>query len=92
MDVQPSGKAAFEKIKSRVLPRKSAFGYAPKEGDLVFFDNWRILHGRAAVGGRHLRFHSRMWIDRLLPRHHHLLGVRGLTPKELAIVQEGAKP
>jgi len=63
--------------------------FTPQEGDLVIFDNWRLLHGRAAIGGRHQRIHDRMWIDRLLPEHEgeYLLGIRPLTPGLMDAVQ-----
>jgi hypothetical protein len=54
--------------------------YTPQDGDIVIFDNWRLLHGRAAVGGSRQRIHDRMWIDCFLPVHDgkYMLGVRPL--------------
>ena len=54
--------------------------YTPQDGDIVIFDNWRLLHGRAAVGGNRQRIHDRMWIDRFLPVYdgQYMLGIRPL--------------
>ncbi len=63
--------------------------YTPHEGDVVIFDNWRLLHGRAAIGGRHQRIHDRMWIDHLLPEYDgkYLLGIRPLDAGLMAAIQ-----
>jgi alpha-ketoglutarate-dependent taurine dioxygenase len=80
-------RAQFDRLQKAVLdhPRLE---YSPLEGDIAIFDNWRVLHGRKAVGGRHLRFHKRMWIDDLLDRHRgaYLLGVRGIANSLLSTI------
>ena len=83
MQVIPECQAEFNNLKTAVASwsEKHSIRYTPQEGDLVIFDNWRVLHGRAAIGGRHQRIHDRMWIDRLLPVYDgkYLLGIRPLT-------------
>src|SRR5205823_13021295 len=41
--------------------RPCKLSFMPADGDIVVFDNWRVLHGREPVGGRHRRLHDRMW-------------------------------
>jgi alpha-ketoglutarate-dependent taurine dioxygenase len=80
--VIPDCQPEFDFLKSSIneWARKNLIRYTPHEGDIVIFDNWRILHGRAAIGGRHQRIHDRMWIDNLLPEYQgkYLLGIRAL--------------
>lgn len=80
-------RSQFERLKKAVLDHQ-CLEYSPLEGDIAIFDNWRLLHGRKAVGGRHLRFHKRMWIDDLFDRHRgtYLLGVRGLSNSLLSTI------
>jgi alpha-ketoglutarate-dependent taurine dioxygenase len=61
----------------------------PREGDVILFDNWRVLHGRAAVGGRAQRIHDRIWIDDLLLvlQGSFMLGIRPLSHSMLAAIQ-----
>lgn len=76
---------SFELLHQHIAERSEWLTFAPKEGDIAIFDNWRVLHGRESVqGSRHPRYHNRMWIDSLHQRHQgkYLLGVRGL-PSEL---------
>jgi len=83
--------SAFDKLKTVVTEwnRANKIRYTPHEGDVVIFDNWRILHGRAAIGGRHQRIHFRIWIDDLLPelRGQYLLGIRPIPSSLMAAVQ-----
>jgi alpha-ketoglutarate-dependent taurine dioxygenase len=80
MQVIPECETEFERLKQAVetWAERHMLSYTPQEGDLVIFDNWRLLHGRTAIGGRHQRIHDRMWIDNLLPVHEgkYLLGIR----------------
>jgi alpha-ketoglutarate-dependent taurine dioxygenase len=65
--------------------------YTPQDGDIVVFDNWRVLHGRKAVGGNRQRIHDRMWFDRLLPEYdgQHSLGIRPLGNMLMAALEVG---
>jgi alpha-ketoglutarate-dependent taurine dioxygenase len=91
LQVIPECRAEFESLKGVVASwsQKHLLRYTPQEGDVVIFDNWRVLHGRAALGGRHKRIHDRMWIDQLLPAHEgkYLLGVRPLNPGQMDAIQ-----
>jgi alpha-ketoglutarate-dependent taurine dioxygenase len=52
--------------------------FKPRSGDVVVFDNWRVMHARTEVYGSHQRAHWRAWIDRLKPslQPNYLLGIR----------------
>ncbi len=90
MQVNSRYRREFDLLRSRILNRPERLTYSPQEGDVVFFDNWRLLHGRLKVGGRHLRFHNRMWIDRLVDhrRGEYLLGVRGLSLATVTMIEQ----
>lgn len=90
--VKAEYKMEFNALKRAVveLGERHKLRYSPQEGDVVLFDNWRVLHGRAAIGGRHPRIHDRMWIDRLLPEHdgQYLLGIRPLGANLMAEIEQ----
>jgi alpha-ketoglutarate-dependent taurine dioxygenase/protein-arginine kinase activator protein McsA len=89
--VSPAAKQAYDLLLEKILAQTKYLKYMPHEGDIAIFDNWRVLHGRKSVeGGRHLRFHNRMWIKELDDRHQgkYLLGVRGLSPELIATVRK----
>jgi alpha-ketoglutarate-dependent taurine dioxygenase len=93
LKVIPECQREFDALKSAIAKwsESNLLRYTPHEGDIVVFDNWRVLHGRAAIGGRHQRIHDRMWIDRLLPEYEgqYLLGIRPLSPALIDAVQRG---
>lgn len=93
MVVNPKYLEQFEKLKQRILRRSSYLSYSPQEGDIVIFDNWRVMHGRQSLEGtRHLRFHNRMWIDKLDSKHSgRYLGVRGFSTRELAAIERASQ-
>lgn len=90
MTVIPESQGSFNKLKDAILNQTDYLSYAPQEGDIAIFDNWRVMHGRDAVGGTHMRFHNRMWIGDLKQSvaAKHLLGVRGLSAKLLVELRE----
>ena len=91
LKVIPECEGEFNRLKQVVeaWAQKHVLSYTPQEGDLVIFDNWRLLHGRTAIGGRHQRIHDRMWIDNLLPVHEgkYLLGVRPISAGWMDAIQ-----
>lgn len=70
----------FEILKNIILDEKFGIKFKPRPGDIIIFDNWRILHARDAVLGNSQRHHRRVWIDALLDRHQkdYRLGIRPL--------------
>jgi alpha-ketoglutarate-dependent taurine dioxygenase len=82
--VHESVREAHEYLRERL--KRQGMVYVPARGDLVIFDNGRILHGREEVGGDAQRLHRRMWISDLRGdlQAEMLLGVRPLEPEILA--------
>lgn len=94
MKVAPDYQESFNKLQQAVLARGEdrRITVLPREGDVAIFDNWRVMHGRLEVSGRHERHHNRIWFRELATRHRSsvLLGVRGLSIAQLnAIKQAG---
>jgi alpha-ketoglutarate-dependent taurine dioxygenase len=91
LKVTPACQAEFDLLKSTVSAwaNKHVLRYTPHEGDVVIFDNWRLLHGREAIGGRHQRIHNRLWIDKLSPEYDgkYLLGVRPIPAGLMAAIE-----
>jgi len=91
LKVIPDCQPEFDLLKATILTwaKTNLLRYTPHEGDVVIFDNWRVLHARAAIGGRHQRIHDRMWIDSLLPEYRgkYLLGIRPLSASLMDAVQ-----
>jgi hypothetical protein len=91
LKVIPECQNEFQSLKAAVAAwdESNKVRYTPQEGDIVIFDNWRLLHGRAAIGGRHQRIHDRMWIDSLLPEHtgKYLLGIRPVSAAIMGAIQ-----
>ena len=60
--------------------------FLPRDGDIVVFDNWRVMHARDEIDGDVQRHHRRVWVA--LPRHEHQiayqLGIRPI-PHETAV-------
>lgn len=85
LSINPNSQVSFRKLRDSILREKEYLTYSPQEGDIAIFDNWRVMHGRAAVGGTHMRFHNRMWIQDLKQSlaTKYLLGVRGLSSEVL---------
>lgn len=82
---------AFELLKERFEDKQNESMFLPNEGDIVVFDNWRIMHARDEIYGPVQRHHRRVWIA--VPRHEHQmtyqLGIRPV-PIEIAAKIKGA--
>lgn len=52
--------------------------FKPLNGDIIVFDNWRIMHARTEIYGTRQRHHRRVWMDALNEEHQaeYLLGIR----------------
>ncbi len=83
---------SFEILQTAVLSRGQdrKLVFIPQVGDIAIFDNWRVLHGRLAVAGRHERHHNRIWLKELATRHQGrtVLGVRGLSLDSLHLIKK----
>jgi alpha-ketoglutarate-dependent taurine dioxygenase len=89
IQVHPACKDDFDFLKERFNDPQYAMEFRPREGDIVAFDNWRVMHARDEVFGLHVRRHWRAWISglkpSLLPRYY--LGVRPVTTKIAAEIE-----
>lgn len=76
---------ASDILKKRFEDAQNESMFLPKEGDIVVFDNWRIMHARDEIYGPIQRHHRRVWVA--LPRREHQttyqLGIRPI-PIEIA--------
>lgn len=85
VDVHGAVREAHEYLGKRM--KRQGIVYSAFRGDIVIFDNGRILHGREEVGGDPAqRMHHRMWIADLRAdlQSEMLLGVRPVDPAMLA--------
>jgi alpha-ketoglutarate-dependent taurine dioxygenase len=64
--------------------------FKPLNGDIIVFDNWRIMHARTEIYGMRQRFHRRVWMDALNEEHqaNYLLGIRPVPVNILAEIQK----
>ena len=83
----------YLELKERFTREEYQTLFKPREGDIILFDNWRVLHARDEVFGVRQREHNRMWISSLFPnlQPRWLLGVRALPIETLAAVKEANK-
>ena len=67
--------------------------FRPRNGDIIVFDNWRILHARDEVFGLPIRQHWRAWITTLkptlLPKYY--LGIRPVAAATAAKIEAANK-
>jgi alpha-ketoglutarate-dependent taurine dioxygenase len=65
IQVHSDCRADYDLLKEKFNDPKYAMEFKPREGDIVVFDNWRVLHARDEVFGMHVRRHWRGWISNL---------------------------
>ena len=89
--VNPKCRSDFNLLKKAFNDPKYRLEFRPRNGDIIVFDNWRILHARDEVFGLPIRQHWRAWITALkptlLPKYY--LGIRPVTAATAAKI-EGA--
>ena len=87
--VNPACEQAFKMVADVVNSIEDVLTFKPREGDMVIFDNWRLVHGRGLIQGRHNRHHNRMWIENLrFPRNtEYTLGIRPLDVELVAEIK-----
>ena len=88
MWVEPQIENEFHELRRLIQEwsESNVLRFTPMQGDIVIFDNWRVLHGRDRIEGWHGRAHDRIWVDRLHEEHQgrRLLGVRPLGVQLMA--------
>jgi hypothetical protein len=84
--VREECRKAFNLLKDRFESTYYPSMFLPRDGDIVVFDNWRVMHARDEVHGDAQRHHRRVWIA--VPRYEHQiayqLGIRPI-PAEVAV-------
>ncbi len=78
ISVKPEFREDFELLREKLDDPYYPTVFQPRDGDLVLFDNWRILHARTEVYGSRDRHHRRVWFANLKLEHqtNYLLGIR----------------
>lgn len=78
--VNPACVAEFDRLCEVLNDEKRQLVFQVLEGDVVIFDNWRVLHAREEIFGQPVREHRRMWIEEMLPARHRdcTLGIGGI--------------
>lgn len=93
MQVLPELKDDYELLREAFNRDEYRASFKPREGDIIVFDNWRLLHARDEVFGYRVREHRRMWILHLKPEHQPRfnLGVRPLPLETLTEISRKNK-
>jgi alpha-ketoglutarate-dependent taurine dioxygenase len=65
LQAHPKCKDDYEFLRERFNDPQYAMEFRPREGDIIVFDNWRVLHARDEVFGMHVRCHWRGWVSDL---------------------------
>jgi alpha-ketoglutarate-dependent taurine dioxygenase len=80
----------FQLLKNILVEGGYGIRFKPRPGDIVVFDNWRLLHARDTVMGNSQRHHRRVWMEALLPHYQadFKLGIRPISPKSKALISE----
>lgn len=70
--------ALGNRFKEHLDAEKYKIRFTPQKGDLVVFDNWRLMHARTEVRGQAQREHRRMWVRALKAtvRNQRQIGIR----------------
>jgi hypothetical protein len=87
ISIKPEFKEDFELLREKFNDSYYPTVFQPRDGDIVVFDNWRVLHARTEVYGTRERHHRRVWFQNLKLEHqkHYLLGIR---PIPIAVAAE----
>lgn len=83
ISVNPACRESYEILREALLDERNGVKFKPQKGDIIVFDNWRVLHARDAVLGNNQRHHRRVWMDALLEHHqaHFKLGIRPVSAR-----------
>jgi hypothetical protein len=89
MQVHPACRDDYEFLRERFNDPQYAMKFRPREGDIVVFDNWRVMHARDEVFGMTVRRHWRGWVSNLKsilqPKYN--LGIRPIPTAVAASIE-----
>jgi tetratricopeptide (TPR) repeat protein/alpha-ketoglutarate-dependent taurine dioxygenase len=90
IEVNSRSREQYEFLRDRFNQENYQLSFRPREGDIVVFDNWRVLHARDEVFGNRIRAHNRLWVSVIKPNvlFKYFLGIRGFTTRELAEIEQ----
>jgi hypothetical protein len=95
ISVKPEIRGDFEILKEILLGNSFGIKFKPLAGDIVVFDNWRVLHARDTVLGYNQRHHRRVWMEALLVQHqaYYKIGIRPVAASLKAeILENNTRP
>lgn len=71
----------FELLRKAFDDPYYAIVFQPRDGDVIVFDNWRVMHARTEVHGTRDRHHRRVWFANLKLEHQtkYYLGIRPIS-------------
>jgi alpha-ketoglutarate-dependent taurine dioxygenase len=90
IELNPECQADYEILRNILINDDYGIKFKPIAGDIIVFDNWRVLHARDTVLGYNQRHHRRVWMEALLKRYQpqYRLGIRPLSLKLKAKILE----
>lgn len=82
-------RADFELLRKAFDDPYYSIVFQPRDGDVVVFDNWRVMHARTEVYGMRDRYHRRVWFANLKLEHQpkYYLGIRPISLDLAAQIQ-----
>ncbi|HEV2859476.1 MAG TPA: TauD/TfdA family dioxygenase [Pyrinomonadaceae bacterium] len=90
IQVHDECREAFELLKERFENHQYSTMFLPNRGDIVVFDNHRVMHARDEIYGEVQRHHRRVWIA--VPRREHQIdykmGIRPITAELEAAIRK----
>jgi alpha-ketoglutarate-dependent taurine dioxygenase len=94
ISVHPECMDNFNYIQKQFNEPRYRLEFKPREGDMIIFDNWRVLHARDEVYGLKVRQHWRGWISNLKPAYQpdYFLGIRPFSADLAAKIQSANDP
>jgi len=89
ISLNPECQEDFELLKEKFSDPYYPTVFQPLDGDVVIFDNWRLMHARDEVYGTRQRHHRRVWFANLKLEHQakYQLGIRPF-PRQVAAAIE----
>src|SRR5207253_8337563 len=64
MEVKDECKTAFNLLRDAIHGGYE-IRFKPHPGDIIVFDNWRVMHARTEIYGEAQRVHRRVWMNAL---------------------------
>lgn len=89
INVHAACREDFELLMNEFQDPYYSIVFQPRDGDVVVFDNWRVMHARTEVYGTRDRHHRRVWFSNLKLEHQskYYLGIRPISRKLAAQIQ-----